>query len=107
MTKKRASSRSEYSPSILQEDLTHCFLCGRCDRKLDRHEVFPGPYRDKCKEDGLWVTLCHFPCHEGKDGAQYDRKTREYLAAYAQGKAMDKYGWSTEEFIQRYGKNWR
>lgn len=106
MTKKRASSSSEYSPSILQEDLTHCFLCGRCDRKLDRHEVFPGPYRDKCKADGLWVTLCHVPCHEGKDGAQYDRKTREYLAAYAQGMAMDKYGWSTAEFIQRYGKNW-
>lgn len=101
------SDRNGYAPSILQDDLSHCFLCGRCDRKLDRHEVFFGPYRDKSKVDGLWVMLCQQPCHEGKNGAQYNRAIRERLAAEAQEKAMEAYGWTTEQFIQRYGKNWR
>lgn len=99
-------SRSEYAPSILQDDLEMCYLCGRRDRKLDRHECFPGPYRRKSKEDGLWVMLCHYPCHEGTNGAQYNRKLRNLLASYAQEMAMLEYGWTMEEWIARYGKNW-
>ena len=96
-----------YAPSILQDDLENCFLCGRCDRKLDRHEVFFGTaYRKKSKADGLWVKLCHEDCHEGKNGAQYNRAVRNRLSAYAQQRAMEVYGWSTAEFIERYGKNW-
>ena len=99
--------RNGYAPSILQDDLTHCFLCGRRDRKLDRHEIFNSDYRTKSKHDGLWVMLCNQPCHEGKDGAQYNREIRERLSAEAQEKAMEVYGWTTEQFIARYGKNWR
>ena len=98
--------RSEYSPSILQDEEC-CWLCGRRDRKLDRHEAFFGPFRQKSKQDGLWVLLCHYPCHEGPHGAQYDPEIRRYLSAYAQGKAMEVYGWDTAEWIRRYGKNWR
>jgi len=97
---------SGYNDSILQGYLTYCFLCGRRDRKLDRHEIFFGPYRQKSKEDGLWVMLCHYPCHLGPDGAQYDRETRKDLSELAQRKAMDKYGWTLDEWRQRYGKNW-
>ena len=96
--------RNGYNDSILQDDLSYCFLCGRRDRKLDRHEVFGNAYRSKSKADGLWLMLCHVPCHEGL--AHGDRETREYLSCYAQEKAMDTYGWSTADFIQRYGKNW-
>lgn len=103
--KATVNSRSKYAPSILQQD-DACYLCGRRDKKLDRHEIFPGPYRDKCKEDGLWILLCNQPCHEGKDGAQYNRGIRERLSAEAQEKAMEVYGWTTEQFIARYGKNW-
>jgi hypothetical protein len=52
--------RNGYAPSILQTE-ERCFLCGRTDRKLDRHEPFGGPYRAKSKADGLWVLLCHYP----------------------------------------------
>ena len=100
------NSRSEYSPSILQDDLSECYLCGRRDRKLDRHEIFSGPYRQKSKEDGLWVMLCHIPCHEGKNGAQYNRKLRNLLSNYAQEMAMLEYGWTMDEWLARYGKNW-
>ena len=99
-----ANSRSEYSPSILQDDTTHCFLCGRSDRKLDRHEPMQGSNRQKSKADGLWITLCHVPCHEGK--AHGDRDIRMRLCAYTQQRAMEQYGWSKEEWIARYGKNY-
>ena len=96
--------KTKYAPSILQED-DCCYLCGRRDRKLDRHEVFPGSYRQKCKEDGLWVLLCHVPCHEGRDGAQYNHVIRRKLAEIAQRRAMETYGWDTAMFRSRYGKN--
>ena len=95
-----------YAPSILQYGHA-CFLCGRTDRKLDRHEVFQGPYRQKAKEDGLWVLLCHDDCHEGPHGAHHDPRVRRYLSAYAQGMAMEHYGWDMKKWIYRYGKNWR
>ena len=105
MPKKPKGRRSEYAPSILQFG-NCCFLCGRTDRKLDRHECFFGAYRDKSKEDGLWVLLCHEDCHEGPHGAQYDPKVRRYLASYAQGMAMERYGWTMEQWRERYGKNY-
>lgn len=105
-----ASSRSRldrngYAPSILQQDEC-CFLCGRRDRKLDRHEPFGGPYRAKSKADGLWLLLCHYPCHEGPTGAHGSARVNNYLRAYTQGKAMEVFGWSVEEWREHYGKNY-
>lgn len=100
------SDRNGYAPSLLQEDMSRCFLCGRCDRKLDRHEIFPAANRSKSKEDGLWVLLCHSDCHEGKNGAHGNRKVRDYLSRTAQRKAMETYGWTLAEWLTRYGKNW-
>ena len=97
--------RNGYAPSILQEG-DYCFLCGRMDRKLDRHEVFPGPFRYKSKMYGLWLNLCHYPCHEGPDGAHASREVSRYLKAYAQGKAMETYGWTEQQFRERFGKNY-
>ena len=105
-----ANSRSDngYAPSILQyeEDMGYCFVCGRCDRKLDRHEVFQGAYRQKSKADGLWIMLCHEDCHEGKNGVHHNRELREKLSSYAQRMAMGTYGWTLDEWRERYGKNW-
>lgn len=85
---------TKYSPSILQEDLDHCFLCGRCDQKLDRHEVFGGALRDKSKRLGLWVVLCHERCHLGKAHRIGEKAAREA------------FGWSIEDFIREFGKNY-
>lgn len=101
-----ASSRSKgYGPSILQPG-EYCYLCGRRDRKLDRHEIFGGAYREKSKQDGLWVLLCHDDCHLGRNGAHGSREVREYLKSAAQARAMTVYGWTVDEFIKRYGKNY-
>lgn len=94
-----------YGDSILQ-DGDCCFLCGRRDRKLDRHEVFFGAYRAKSKRLGLWVLLCHEGCHEGREGAQENPELRLMLKRYGQQRAMTVYGWSTEDFIREFGKNY-
>lgn len=93
-----------YASSILQDDLSHCFLCGRCDRKLDRHEVIGGAYRNKSKADGLWVMLCHDDCH--LNGVHKNAKKARELRQLAQTEAMYQFGWSVEDFRMRYGKSY-
>lgn len=93
-----------YSRSILQDDLTVCYRCGRSCEKLDRHEVFPSANRQKSKSYGLWVMLCHETCH--LYGVHKDPKEAERLKMKAQRVAMKHYGWTKEEFIQRFGKSY-
>lgn len=96
--------RNGYAPSILQCG-DCCFRCGRQSEKLDRHEVFhadmSGKMRDRSKRYGLWVRLCR-TCHESAH-----REYAERLKRYAQGMAMEEYGWSAETFRQMFGKNYR
>lgn len=96
-----------YADSILQDDLSYCFLCGRRDRKLDRHEVYGSAcYRKKSKADGLWVMLCHDDCHEGRNGVHGDAKKARELRRLAQTAAMQTFDWSEDQFRMRYGKSY-
>lgn len=99
-------SRSEYVDSIVQEDMTRCYLCGRRDRKLDRHEIFPGAYRSKSKSLGLWVLLCHSDCHEGNNGVHRNAELSRRLRQDAERKALEHYGWFVKDFIREFGKNY-
>ena len=96
--------RNGYAPSILQHG-EFCFRCGATGGKLDRNEVFGGVDRDKSKRYGLWVYMCHEPCHMSVFHKDADYRRR--LRAYAQGIAQNEYGWSTETFIRMFGKNYR
>lgn len=96
--------RNGYNPSILQFDTTKCFLCGRSTEKLDRHEIFGGPFRSKSKALGLWVTLCHQTCHLNRVHAHPQQYVS--LKQYAQREAMREYGWDTADFIQEIGRNY-
>ena len=80
--------RSGYSPSILQEDTTCCYACGK-----------------RAKALGLWIVLCHFPCHQGRTGAHGDPAVNEEYRKEAQRRAMEVYGWTTADFIREFGKN--
>ena len=95
-----------YAPSIMQEDMTRCYMCGRTDRKLDRHEPFGGALREKSKKYGLWVLLCHEDCHEGRNGAHREAKVNEELKRDAQLWAMYEYKWDKGDFIREFGKNY-
>lgn len=98
--------RNGYANSIIPfHDENTCFLCGGNGRgKMDRHEVFGGAYRDKSKRLGLWVHLCHDPCHMKK--AHGDGKTERGLRYTAQSISMELYGWSVDDFRREFGKSY-
>ena len=94
--------RNGYAPSIISNKLV-CHRCERTNGKLDRHEVFHGPYREKSKNLGCWIYLCH-ECHMDlhNTDSEYDYR----LKAEAEEYALDYYGWSVAEFRRRFGKNY-
>lgn len=103
--------KSGYAPSIMQDTVFEpfCYLCGANGAldKLDRHEIFGGPYREKSKRLGLWVMLCHNDCHIfGPLAAHNNASTALRLKQEAQRRAMEAYGWSNEDFIREFGKNY-
>lgn len=97
-----------YNPSIMQKDLTRCYLCGRSGERLDRHEIFHadfgGRLREKSKQMGLWVMLCHHSCH--LHGAHADKRICELLKQEGQRRCMDYYGFTTDDFIEIFGRNY-
>ena len=89
--------------------MKECFLCGRngAADPLDMHHIFPGPYRKKSDQYGLVVPLCHYRCHEdGEYSVHKCMETMLQLKALGQRKVMDEQGWTTERFIQEFGKNY-
>lgn len=83
-----------------------CFLCGRSGN-LDKHHIFGGPFRKKSEKYGLTVDLCHDTCHIfGPDSVHQNRKTMLEIKRYGQRKAMTENGWTTEQFIREFGKNY-
>lgn len=97
--------RNGYNDSLLQTDLTCCFLCGRRDRKLDRHEIWGGAYRKKSKATGMWVMLCHNDCHEGPNGVHKNPAKLYGLRQLGQMALMEN-GWSVEDVRREFGKNY-
>lgn len=83
-----------------------CFLCGRTGN-LDRHHIFGGPFRKKSDRYGLTVDLCHDTCHIfGPDSVHQNREVMLEVKRYGQRKAMQENGWSKEDFIREFGKNY-
>lgn len=86
-----------------------CWLCGRNGTAdpLDKHHIFGGAYRNKSEKYGLTVDLCHCNCHLfGKKAAHNCRETMGELHRYGQKLAMQRYGWTKEEFMLEFGKNY-
>lgn len=96
--------RNGYAESIVQPNGEVCFLCGRSSGKLDRHEIWGGALRSKSKRLGLWILLCHYPCHMEK--AHGDRGVMTMLRQKGQEAAMAAYGWTIDEFIKQIGRNY-
>lgn len=86
-----------------------CWLCGANGNgdPLDRHHIFPGAYRNKSEKYGLVVDLCHGSCHIfGRYAVHKNPKTMRELKEYGQRKAMKENGWTVDEFIRQFGKNY-
>lgn len=95
--------RNGYAPRVINWPDDQCFICGRRDRPLQRHEVFHGPYRSKSKEYGCWVIVCnecHEKIHSGKDALEI------LLKGVVQNKAMKKFGWTIDDWRKVFGKSY-
>ena len=82
-----------------------CFLCGSA-QWIERHHVFGGANRKLSEKYGLVVDLCHYCHNEPPNGVHFNREIRERLQARFQQAAMDRYGWSTDDFIKIFGRNY-
>lgn len=86
-----------------------CYLCGRNGRgdRLERHHIFGGPRRKLSEKYGLTVWLCGERCHRtGPYSAHQNDEIADYLHRYGQTKAMQEQGWSKEDFVKVFGKNY-
>lgn len=94
--------------SIIQEDKTQCFLCGRNAQAdywgLDEHHVYGGSNRKLSEQYGLKVYLCHHSCH--LFGVHKNAELSRQLKAKVQQIAMNYYKWSIEDFRCIFGKNY-
>ena len=94
--------------SIIQANKDRCYICGKNASAdywgLDEHHVFSGANRKKSEKYGLKVYLCHHSCH--LYGVHKDAELNRELRAKVQKIAMEHYGWTTEEFIKIFGKNY-
>lgn len=98
-----------YAPSILPgHDEYRCKLCARNGSAdhLDRHEIFGGANREKSKRYGLWVYLCGWSCHRGENGVHRNRAIDITLKREAQLCAMERYGWTVNEFRAIFRNNY-
>lgn len=98
--------------SIIQEDREHCFICGRNAHAdffgLEEHHVFEGyGMRELSEEYGLKVYICGDRCHRnGKDSVHKNAKVARALKKVVQKRAMQHYGWSVQDFIRIFRKNY-
>lgn len=96
--------------SILQKRKDFCFLCGEAAGAdpLDKHHVFGGTGRRKLSEKyGLTVYLHHHKCHIfGSESVHQNRENDLLVKRAAQRKAMAVHGWTVEDFIGVFGKNY-
>lgn len=88
--------------SCIQPGLDYCFLCGKYNTPLDKHEVFHGTAnRQKSKDLGIVVALCP-ACHRL---VHSNRKTDAKLQEFVQ-KIYEAQGHSREEFMSVFHKNY-
>lgn len=82
-----------------------CYICGST-QWIERHHVFGGANRKLSEKYGLTVDLCHYHHNEPPDGVHFNKEIREGLQADIQRAAMERYGWTTEDFIKIFGRNY-
>lgn len=91
--------------SILQTQ-KHCLIC-HTEQNLHLHHCFEGTGRRKISDKyGVTVWLCAKHHNMSDEGVHFNRKLDIKVKQWAQKKTMKHYGWSKEEFIKIFGKNY-
>lgn len=71
-----------------------------------RHEVFYGSYRQTSIKYGLVVFLTPEMHDMSNKGVHFNTEFNLYLRRIGQKAAMKHYGWTKEQFIKIFGKNY-
>ena len=96
--------RNGYAPSVVQADTSRCFMCMRSGVKLDRHEIFGNALRAKSKRMGLWVALCHEPCH--LTHAHGNAQVMDWLHRVGEQACIEKYDFTIPMFRREFYNNY-
>lgn len=95
--------------SIMQEDKSICYLCGKEGgyyNPLEEHHVIYGKgNRPLSEKYGLKVMLHAVTCHKHGNGPHNNAETRKKLCQDAQKAFEAKHG-SREDFMRIFGKNY-
>lgn len=85
---------------------SNLYETGRRDG-LHRHEVFFGTSnRKKSIKYGLVVFLTPEMHNMSNNGVHFNRKFDMYLKQIGQRTAMQYYGWTVQDFIKEFGRNY-
>ena len=101
-------TRELYTGSVVQE-FCECYFCGNT-KDLEEHHVFGGYNRDLSEKYKLKVKLCNRH-HTGSytdtaEAVHHNAGMMQELRKEIQIKAMEYYGWSIEDFRERFNKNY-
>lgn len=87
--------------SILTNDLTKCYLCGKSKNHL--HEVFYGKNRVNSMKWGCVAPLC-YECHQGNNGVHNNHEIDITLKKICQKKFIETY--PDVDFLSIFHKNY-
>lgn len=90
--------------SILQNE-KRCFVCGNVSN-IHIHEVFYGKNRQRSIEDGCCVYLCGKHHNMSKEGIHFNNSLDLQVKQMMQNKWCEYYKKTTDDFIERYGRNY-
>lgn len=79
----------------------NCEICHRF-KMLERHHVFAGIRRPTSEKYGAVALVCH-SCHMDIHDHPSDYR---WLQANWQRRVCEEQGWSTEDFVRKFGKNY-
>ena len=91
--------KNGYNESLFPTN--RCLICGK-QTDLVRHEVFHGSNRQKSKKYGCWIILCP-RCHER---IHSNPSAYRWIQVEMQRTAMERYGWTVEDFRNVFGKSY-
>lgn len=83
----------------------NCELCQKYG-SLELHHIFNGAYRKKSERYGATILLCHACHNESPNGVHHNAIRMNELKAREQKRIMAEYGFTIEEFICEFGKNY-
>lgn len=85
--------------------MRYCAMCGSTNN-IERHHIFGGGLRQKSEKFGLVIDLCHRCHNQPPNGVHFNKEAMLKVHQYGQRLAMQRYGWTVEDFRKEFYKNY-